>query len=72
MLSDRKRLLLQTEIHRKEVPKFKEFTVDAAYTQCAGDAEVMSYLPDLTMAKRMPDREYVYDIMNTLKSDYLK
>lgn len=45
-------------MRRKHFPHFVEFTVEKLYAQVAGDAEVMAYLPDLSMQRKLPDREF--------------
>ncbi len=36
------------------------------------DAELMKYLPDLTMSKKLPDRDFVFDVINTIRYDYMQ
>ena len=60
------------EVVHKIVPKYAEFKVEEIYKQCAEDPELMTYLPDLTMSKKLPDREFVYDVINSLRPKFLK
>ena len=36
------------------------------------DKEVMKYLPDPTPDMRLPDRKYFFNILNTVKPEYMK
>jgi len=60
-----------SDISPKEIPAFKEFTVAKLYEMCSSDPTIMVYLPDLEMSKKMPDREFCYNILHTLYPDFL-
>jgi hypothetical protein len=71
ILADRKKLILTTDLRKVEAPSFKEFTVDSIYKICESDAEVLAHLPNLDMAKKPPDREFSFNILNTLRADFV-
>ncbi len=72
VLAGQKKLLPMTDVTHKIVPKYKEFKVEEIYKECAEDLELMTYQPDLTMSKKLPDREFVYDVINSIRPKFLK
>jgi hypothetical protein len=48
------------------VPKYPELTVEAAYEKFKNDEDTMKFLPTFVPKKRLPDRCFVYDVLQKL------
>jgi len=59
-------------VNHRRVPKYAEFTISAAYVQAKDDATVMGYLPDLGISKKLPNRAFVFGVLNTLRPDFME
>ena len=71
-MGERKDLLPMARVRTVNVPLYDELSVRKFYPMFQGDEEVMKYLPDPTPDMRVPDRTYFFNIMNTLKPEYMK
>lgn len=56
-------LLPIDQVPHKKVPKYPELTVKNAYAIFADDAETLKHLPLLHENKRLPDRDFVFDVL---------
>ena len=55
------------------VPKYEELSVKNLYPDAIKDQVIGPYLPDLEMnSQRLPERDFFFGILGTLKPDYLK
>ena len=54
------------------VPKYDELSVKNIYPSIRNDPELMMYFPNQMAKNRLPDREYMFTILNTLKPEYVK
>lgn len=72
VLAEEKHLLPNDEVKTVSVPLYDELSVKKFYPMFQADKEVMRYLPDPTPDGRLPDRKYFFNILNTLKPDYMK
>lgn len=57
-------------LHNK-VEKFPEFTVKKAYEIFKNDVETMKHLPTRTAKEKHPDRDFVFDVLQHLKPEYM-
>jgi len=72
VLHDKKRLLKLCDLRCVVVPKFDELSVKKLFPLIMGDAEVMQYLPDTYPKGRVPDREYTFNVLHTVRPDYVR
>ena len=55
------------------VPKFEELSVNNLYKDALQDPEISPYLPSPEQsAKQLPERDFLFNIIRTIKQDYLK
>ena len=54
------------------MPHYDEISVKALWPDLKKDGEFMQYFPNVYPNGRGPPREYFFNILNTLKPDYLK
>ena len=60
------------EVKHIHVPLYDELTVVKIWPQMQDDEEFMQYFPSKFPKGRLPDREYFYNIMNTVQGEYLQ
>ena len=72
VLAEEKHLLSNNEVKPVNVPLYDELSVKKFYPMVLDDKEVMKYLPDPTPDIRLPDRKYFFNILNTVKPEYMK
>ena len=66
-MSEDKQLLPMGKVKFINVPLYDELSVKKFYPMFQKDEEVMRYMPDPTPDMRVPDRKYLFNILNTLK-----
>jgi hypothetical protein len=72
ILQNKKQALKQTVISHVVVPKYEELSVKNLYEDALNDPEVGGFLPDLAMnSNRLPERDFFFGILGTIKPDYL-
>lgn len=54
------------------MPKYLEFTVRQLYEMFENDAKVLSYLPDLKIKTKMPDRNWTTAVVCSLKPEFMR
>ena len=55
------------------IPSYSEISVKNLYEDAMKDPEVALYLPDLeNNSNKLPEREFFFGILSTIKRDYLK
>lgn len=72
ILADKKKVLLKKDAPAIVVPRYRELSVTAILAEAATDPILMQYLPDSTMSKKLPDREFVFDIVNAIRPNFLE
>ena len=72
VMAETKDLLPMARVRTVNVPLYDELSVTKFFPMFQGDEEVMRYLPDPTPDKRLPDRTYFFNVMNTLKPEYMQ
>ena len=70
VLSEKKKLLELNSVKRINVPKYDELSVLSFWPQMQQDEQFMLYFPTKFPKGRVPDREYFWNIMNTLMPEY--
>ena len=71
VLAGEKRLLPKAEVTHVEVPHYDELSVKALYPMFKKDADFMAYFPDKYPKGKGPPRDYFFNVLNTLHTDYL-
>ena len=70
VLSGKKKLYELNDVKRINVPKYDELSVLSFWPQMQKDDKFMQYFPAHFPKGRVPDREYFWNIMNTLMPEY--
>jgi hypothetical protein len=61
------------ELKQLTIPRYEELSVKNLYKDAMADPEISQYLPDLEQnASKLPEREFFFNILATIKPDYLK
>jgi hypothetical protein len=71
VLAERKKLLKLTEVRQVAVPKYDELSVRNIFPLISKDPQVMQFMPDIYPKGREPDRCYMFNVLNTVKSELL-
>ena len=71
VLAEEKALLKLAEVKFKHVPLYDELAVLALWPPMQKDAEFMKYMPSKLPKGRIPNREYFFNVLNTLKEGYV-
>ena len=71
ILADRKALMKMDEVKFINVPKYDELSVKTVFPMIQKDAKLMMYFPAKMPKGRLPDRDYTFNILNTLRGDYV-
>ena len=71
LVEDKKLLELRQVVHCS-VPKFDELSVKKFWPLMQKDAVFMLYMPDPTLDGRLPEREYFWNVLNTLQTEYVQ
>ena len=72
ILAEDKQLLKMSEVKQVNIPKFDELSVKNLFPKFKEDADVMSYLPDRLPSGKLPDRTYFFNVLNTVRPEYVK
>ena len=68
----KKQLLMKQQVSYIAVPHYDEISVKALWPDVKKDGEFMQYFPAEYPKGRGPPREYFYNVLNTVRPDYLK
>ena len=71
VFAEEKDLLKLAEVKFKHVPLYDELSVVALWPPMQKDAEFMRYMPSKLSKGRIPNREYFFNVLNTLKEGYV-
>ena len=52
------------------MPRYDELSVVRIFPKLKTDPQIMTYLPDRLPKGRLPDREYLFNILNTVYPEY--
>ena len=71
VLAERKKLLKLQDVKLISVPKYEELSVKNLFPHLKNDPNFMMYLPDKYPKGHPPDREYFFNVLNTLNPEYM-
>ena len=66
VLTEKKKLLLLSEVKHVNVPHYEELSVKKLWPMLQSDETFMHYMPDPTAAERLPERTYFFNVANTV------
>ena len=69
---EEKRLLELRQVTHCTVPKYDELSVKKFWPLMQKDAAFMLYMPNPTPDGRLPEREYFWNVLNTLQTKYVQ
>ena len=72
VLKEDKQLLKLNEVNRVSVPLYDELAVAKFWPMMQDDARFVRFFPSKLPKGRVPDREYFWNIMHTLHSDFVQ
>ena len=70
VLNEEKELLPISEVRFVNVPMYDELGVKHLWLQMQNSSDFMKYFPDKLPKGRLPDREYFFNLMNTINPTY--
>ena len=72
VLTDQKKFLKLSEVKFINVPRYPEISVARLYPHFQTDPETMQYFPDRLAAGHLPERDYFWNVINTLHEAYVR
>jgi hypothetical protein len=72
LLVEEKKLLELRQVVHCSVPKYDELSVKKFWPLMQKDAGFMLYMPNPTPDGRLPEREYFWNVLNTLQTEYVQ
>ena len=70
VLGGKKRLLGENDVKRVNMPHYDELSVKGLWGELSQDPEFMTFMPDSFPKGKMCDRTYMFNILNTVHTDY--
>ena len=71
VLVEKKQLLSLSEVKHVHIPKYEELSVKKLWPLMWPVENFMVYMPDPTPDGRLPDRQYFWNVLNTVNSGYV-
>ena len=71
LLAEDKKLLELRQVVQVNVPHYDELSVKKFWPLMQQDLAFMKYMPDATPDGRLPEREYFWNVFNTLQTEYV-
>ena len=71
VFTEKKGLLKLTEVKWRNVPFYDELAVKKIWPDVQNDPEVMFFMPSKLPKGRVPDREYLFNVLNTVREGYV-
>ena len=71
VFAGKKQLLRKQELSYITVPQYDEISVKALWPELKKDGEFMLFFPSVYPKNKGPPREYFFNLLNTLKPEYL-
>lgn len=71
ILKGEKKLLKMDQVKMVHVPKYDELSVKGIYAQVSEDPELQAHLPDLGESSKAVDRQYFFNVVNSIHPEYL-
>ena len=72
ILAEHKRLIELKDVIMVSVPKYDELSVKQVWPMIKADPDLMKFFPDKLPKGKLPDREYTFNVLSTLREDYVK
>ena len=72
VFANEKKLLKMSMLRSVNVPKFDEVSVKKIWPMIKEDPDVLIYFPDEYPKGREPDRQYTFNVLNTIRPEFLK
>ena len=72
VFAEDKDLLRLNQVSRINVPLYDEISVGNIWPMIKTDEKLMLYFPTKMAKNRLPDREYMFNILNTFQPAYLQ
>ena len=72
LLAEAKKLLELRAVRHVNMPRYDELSVKKFWPLMQRDAAFMQYMPDPTADGRLPEREYFWNVLNTLQTAYVQ
>ena len=72
VLANDKKLIKMSALRSINVPKFDEVSVKTIWPLIKQDPEVLVFFPDDYAKGRVPYRKYTFDILNTVRPEYVQ
>ena len=72
VLAEDKRLFTVSEIRMRHVPLYDELSVKKLFPLMKDDELFMAYFPTKMPGSRLPDRDYFFNILNTIHPKYVE
>ncbi len=72
VFSEEKMLLGLNAVKRVNVPMYNELAVGKLWPEISQDPTFMRYFPDKMAKGRLPDREYFFNVLNTVHEVYVQ
>jgi len=66
-----KGFLKLSEVKWRNVPFYDELSVKRLWPELQKDSDFMFYMPSKLPKGRVPDREYMFNVLNTIREDYV-
>ena len=70
VLTEEKELLAITDVRFVNVPMYDEIAVKRLWPEMRNSPDFMKYFPDKLPKGRIPDRDYFFNVMNTINPEY--
>ena len=70
VLVEEKKLLALNQVSWITMPRYDELSVVNLYPKFKNDPKVMIYLPDRLPKGRLPDKEYLFNVIHTFYPEY--
>ena len=71
VFTEKKKLLRLNEVKRVNVPLYDELSVTKIWPMMKSDELFMRHFPDKLAKGRVPDREYFFNVLYTLQTNYV-
>ena len=72
ILVEEKELIPIGNINFVNVPMYDELSVKRLWPEMRGSPDFMRFFPDKLPKGRLPDRDYFFNIMNTVNTEYMQ
>ena len=72
IFSEEKKLFKLSEVSWVKVPRYDELSVIKLWPNFKKDAKITVYLPSSLPKGRLPDRDYLFNIVNSIYPEYMQ